>query len=1166
MKSGKSQRSNQYRKQASRTRNRATNSVRGLSFESLETRDLLTTLLVNFTGGGGGVAPVTAADFAAADPNVDLSAPINTFGSGGATGLPGTDGAVFDVVDGGNAQWTTNKGTYVDQPILDAYIFVNNGVRTVTVSDLEEIATGELVTVTLYGVGDATNQEAIFTLDYNGAEVGTDETDYDSGDLADTYVQFSFNKVAGVDAFDVSFQNSGNGAATGAFNGFSVTTQSSTVRINAGGDAHVDSEGNEFLADQFFTTPSQTFDVIGTDIFIPGTGGTTANDEDVDDILYQTERFGTDFGYEIPVANGFYTLRLHYAEIFQDDVGERIFDVTAEGQLISDDLDIFEARQNAFTPGNFAALIQEFSLIEVTDGGFSINFNAEAPDGVDNAKISAIEILPVESPQLVVSQTGNGTTVVEGGETDTYDLSLTVAPTEDVTVTITTGTEVTADVTQLVFTPGNFDVPQTVTLTAVDDTAQDGTLTVSVTHALSSLDQLYDGISSQPLSVVVVDDDSVVVDFDQRTIATGISNPTTGAFGPDGRLYVATQGGQIRAYTLDGNNNVTDTQIINSISSQSGFRNVLGIAFDPFEEVGPGETPTIYVTRSSLFDGTEEYGSRVSTLTGPTFGTVNDIITGLPVSGFDHGINGIQFDGNGDLLIAVGGNTNTGVFDGVFGSQAPESPLTSAVLRAPISDPTFNGAIQYEFIDPNDPDLLALAASENDPSPSPNDQRYGNFVQPVDVPGQADVETFAVGLRNPYDIVFTTDGQLFSTDNGPNGIAQDELNQIAEGDFLGHPSIPRGKLDPRQVLANAEYDPNVPSDPPNYRAPLDALSSSTNGIDEYRSEAFGGQLRGQLFAQKWNGFVYFFERTPDGLGLQNTNTRNDVADGLDIVAGPRGAIFGIDRNENRITIAEPVDLTVTDPTAYDIFPFRAPAIGGNQFTIGGENFGTLGNTTVTIGGVAATLTSVEDGKIVGVLPAVPGVDFTDVVVTSAGVTSTLTDAFLPLNGSPIVDSADFDGDLDVDGSDFLAWQRGFGTNAGAMPSDGDANGDGAVNSADLAVWTTQYSTSGSLASIASEVPASASAAAVASSSENEVAIDSVLTGNWFEESDEEDEPNTAESVLPFESSIAGAATSNSGTFFEPDDSPENDQAASASGDERSADPWLDDELLERVFG
>lgn len=49
-------------------------------------------------------------------------------------------------------------------------------------------------------------------------------------------------------------------------------------------------------------------------------------------------------------------------------------------------------------------------------------------------------------------------------------------------------------------------------------------------------------------------------------------------------------------------------------------------------------------------------------------------------------------------------------------------------------------------------------------------------------------------------------------------------------------------------------------------------------------------------------------------------------------------------------------------------------------------------------------------------------------------------------------SADFDSDGDVDGRDFLAWQRSYGSTSGA----GDADGDGIANGNDLAVWQESY--------------------------------------------------------------------------------------------------------------
>ena len=59
-------------------------------------------------------------------------------------------------------------------------------------------------------------------------------------------------------------------------------------------------------------------------------------------------------------------------------------------------------------------------------------------------------------------------------------------------------------------------------------------------------------------------------------------------------------------------------------------------------------------------------------------------------------------------------------------------------------------------------------------------------------------------------------------------------------------------------------------------------------------------------------------------------------------------------------------------------------------------------------------------------------------------------------------SADFDEDGDIDGRDFLEWQRGFGTSP-AVKADGDADNDMEVDGDDLIVWQNQYGTSGLLA-------------------------------------------------------------------------------------------------------
>ena len=75
--------------------------------------------------------------------------------------------------------------------------------------------------------------------------------------------------------------------------------------------------------------------------------------------------------------------------------------------------------------------------------------------------------------------------------------------------------------------------------------------------------------------------------------------------------------------------------------------------------------------------------------------------------------------------------------------------------------------------------------------------------------------------------------------------------------------------------------------------------------------------------------------------------------------------------------------------------------------------------------------------------------------------------------------ADFDNDGDVDGADFLRWQRGVGINSGATNAQGDADGNGAVNGADLAVWKTSFGPAASGAAGAVPEPAAIGLAALA---------------------------------------------------------------------------------------
>ncbi len=89
--------------------------------------------------------------------------------------------------------------------------------------------------------------------------------------------------------------------------------------------------------------------------------------------------------------------------------------------------------------------------------------------------------------------------------------------------------------------------------------------------------------------------------------------------------------------------------------------------------------------------------------------------------------------------------------------------------------------------------------------------------------------------------------------------------------------------------------------------------------------------------------------------------------------------------------------------------------------------------------------------------------------TQRNISSVTADLFISVSDVQ-TPNADFDGDGDIDGRDFLTWQRGHGITSGALPNQGDANFDGAVNFIDLSIWQTQYAQPPPLSAVAVAVP------------------------------------------------------------------------------------------------
>jgi N-acetylneuraminic acid mutarotase len=348
-------------------------------------------------------------------------------------------------------------------------------------------------------------------------------------------------------------------------------------------------------------------------------------------------------------------------------------------------------------------------------------------------------------------------------------------------------------------------------------------------------------------AVEETDTQAVETTFSFTRTAYPLNFPTSMVWAPDGKLYVTELFGTIHALTYDENLNVVSDEVITSLTDTLGQRLTLGITFyddDPSDD----SVFSLWVASSSpsVNDG-EANSSTVTRLSGPNFENVEQVITGLPRAIANHAINSIHFGADDRLYIAAGGNTGAGaVVDepNEFGDRA-EQPLSAAILVADVFAAGFDGSCAN------------------------NEDIYG--------PPPCDVVTYATGLRNAYDFVFHSNGEMYTSDNGLgvtggfppspepdcSGIASadpveegghnpgsqpDLLFRVQQGLYYGHPNPSRDEC----VFLDGRYQDVPPL--PNHEPPMVELgmNASANGTIEFRSPRACGQLQGDLMIVRYS--------------------------------------------------------------------------------------------------------------------------------------------------------------------------------------------------------------------------------------------------------------------------------------------------------------------------
>jgi hypothetical protein len=134
---------------------------------------------------------------------------------------------------------------------------------------------------------------------------------------------------------------------------------------------------------------------------------------------------------------------------------------------------------------------------------------------------------------VLVTETGGGTAVAEGGSTDGFTVALASEPTGEVTVTVDPDVQTGlgsgyGTAIALFFNAANWNVERPVTVAAADDFVDEGAHTSTIACSVSSGDPFYDGIGVADIVVDVSDNDSAAIAITESSGSTAVTEGGAG--------------------------------------------------------------------------------------------------------------------------------------------------------------------------------------------------------------------------------------------------------------------------------------------------------------------------------------------------------------------------------------------------------------------------------------------------------------------------------------------------------------------------------------------------------------------------------------------------------------------------------------------------------------
>lgn len=399
---------------------------------------------------------------------------------------------------------------------------------------------------------------------------------------------------------------------------------------------------------------------------------------------------------------------------------------------------------------------------------------------------------------------------------------------------------------------------------------------------------------------------------------------TTLEIGPDNRLYALEFSGEIRRWDIAEDGTLTNLTTINTLR-ETYPEGLVAVGF----KISPLSTPEniiAFVSHATPFSNVggalfgDEWGGRISRLSGPLLQEATLLVTDLPRSSKDHLTNSIEIreEEPNVLYFSQGSNSAAGEADSNWGNR-PERLMSGATLRLDVN------LLPEELpLNVRTTDDLTIINEEDRSLARFSDGTYNPYAP------DAPLSLYATGIRNAFDLVWHSNGKLYIPNNGtagggtspasaatrrPDGtiieweipvpritkhdVQPDWLMMVNPDEplrYFGHPNPLRGEF----VLNRGNIDSNkipstIPLDP-NFKAPTFdfGFNKSPNGVIEYRNtSAHEGVLAGALLVTRYSNNNDVMILVPDMITGEISSTKvgtiglTGFNDPLDIIEDTR---------------------------------------------------------------------------------------------------------------------------------------------------------------------------------------------------------------------------------------------------------------------------------------